>query len=224
MIKNEYFSERYEIEPCQIVMPGVPILAESENFSNREQIRIAGFRTLETSAKLALGVADEMLKPVEKDLRNGRCKELLKLLETRPEFNDLPWVREEVNRWAITGRSFTKRGRSIGSFETHPLVTVAAVDELIARQWASKRHPAFAWLAENGWLEYETAKSQYYQAMREQRYRAVLLQNSIWSTPRPRLKARRLIRRADHLHRGQSITRVLDDFPEGPLTVTLTAT
>ncbi len=165
-----------------------------------------------------------MLKPVRQDLTNRRCKELLKLLGTRPEFIDLPWVREELRKWARTGRSFTKRGRGIGSFETHPLVTVAAVDELIARQWASKRHPAFAWLADSGWLEYETAKSQYYKAMREQRFRAVLLQNSIWSTPRPKLKARRLIRRADQLHAGQSITRTLYAFPEGPLTVTLTAT
>lgn len=224
MTKNGDFSERYEIEPCQIVMPGVPLIDKSEDFSNREQIRIVGFKTLETSAKRALRLADEMLKPVRQDLRNGRCKELLKLLETRSEFNDLPWVREEVRKWAKSGRSFTKRGRGIGSFETHPLVTVAAVDELVVRQWASKRYPAFAWLAEHGWLEYETAKKQYYQAISNDRFRAVLIQNSIWSTPRPRLKARRLIRRADHLHRGQSITRILDEFPEGPLTVTMSAT
>jgi len=224
MTENDGYSERYKIEPCQIVIPGVPLIAESEDFSDSEQIRIVGFRTLETSAERALLLADEMLRPVRQDLRNGRCKELLKLRETRPEFNDHPWVQEEVRKWDRTGRSFTKRGRGIGSFETHPLVTVAAVDELVVRQWASKRHPAFAWLAEHGWLEYETAKSQYYQALREQRFRAVLLQNSIWSTPRPRLKARRLIRRADQLQPGQSITRTLFESPSGPVTVTLTAT
>ena len=219
MTKNDDYSERYEIEPCQIVIPGAPLIAKSEDFSDREQIRIAGVRTLETSAKRALRVADEMLKPVRQELRNGRCKELLKLLETRPEFNDHPWVRDEVHRWDSQGRSFSKRGRGIGSFEKHPLVTVAAVDELVVRQWASNRHSAFAWLAENGWLEYETAKSQYYQTLRQDRYRAVLLQNSIWSTPRPRLKARRLIHRADRLHAGQSVTRPLFEFPSGVLPV-----
>ena len=223
-MENENYSERYEIEPCQIVIPGVPLIDKSEDFSDSEQVRIAGLRTLETSAKRALRLADEMLKPVRQDLRNGRCKELLKLLETRPEFIDHPWVREEVRKWARTGRLFTKRGRRIGSFEMHPLIVASAVDELVVRQWASSRERAFIWLAEHGWLEYETAKKQYYQAIREQRFRAVLLQNSIWSTPRPRLKARRLIRRADQLHAGQSITRTLYEFPEGPLTVTLTAT
>lgn len=224
MSKNDDYSERYEIEPCQIVIPGVPLIANSEDFSDREQIRITGVRTLETSAERALRLADKMLKPVRKDLRYGRCKELLKLLETRPEFNDLPWVREEVRKWVGTRRSFTKRGRRMGSFETHPLVTVATVDELVVRQWASKRHPAFAWLAENGWLEYETAKSQYYRAMREDRYRAVLLRNSIWSTPRPRLKARRLIRRAEQLYPSKSVTRTLQESHKGALTVTFTTT
>ena len=224
MTENDGYSERYKIEPCQIAIPGVPLIAESEDFSDSEQIRIVGFRTLETSAERALLLADEMLRPVRQDLRNGRCKELLKLRETRPEFNDHPWVREEVREWARTGRSFTKRGRRIGTFKPHPLIVAAAVDELITRQWASNRERAFVWLADNDWLDYDAAKKRYYQAIGEERFRAVLLQNSIWSTAKPRLKARRLIRRADQLHAGQSITRTLFESPSGPVTVTLTAT
>ena len=224
MTKNGDFSERYEIEPCQIVMPGVPLIDKSEDFSNREQIRIVGLRTLETSAKRALRLADEMLRPVRQDLRDGRCKELLKLLETRPEFNDHPWVREEVRKWARTGRSFTKRGRTIGSFEMHPLNVVAAVDDLVSRKTVANREQAFAWLADNGWREYETAKKQYYQAIGEERFRAVLIQDSIWSTPRPRLKASRLIRAAHRIRSGQSATRSLYEGPKGSLTATITAT
>ena len=224
MTKNINYSERYEIEPCQIVIPGVPLIAKSEDFSDSEQIRIAGFRTLETSAKRALRVADEMLKPVRQELKKGRCKELLKLLETRPEFHDHPWVREEVAKWLRTGRSYSKRGRRIGSFKRHPLITAAVVQEIIERELRPNKHAAFDWLEEQDWLNYETAKRQYDQAMNERRFRAVLIQNSIWSTPRPRLKARRLIRRADQLHAGQSITRTLFESPSGPVTVTLTAT
>ena len=224
MTKTDDYSERYEIEPCQIVIPGVPFIAKSEDFSDSEQIRIVGLRTLETSAKRALRLADEMLKPVRQDLRDGRCKELLKLLETRPEFNDHPWVREEVIRWLGTGRSFSKRGRRTGSFKRHPLFSVAVVQEIIKREWRPNKEAACGWLEELDWLKYETTRKQYDQALSEERFQAVLIQNSIWSTPRPRLKARRLIRRADHLHRGQSITRILDEFPEGPLTVTMSAT
>lgn len=223
MIENDHHSECYEIEPCQIVIPGVPLIADSEDFSDSEQIRIAGLRTLEISAKRALRLADEMLRLVRQDLRNGRCKELLKLLETRPEFNDHPWVFEEVHRWARTRRSFTKRGRGIGSFEMHPLNVLAAVDELLSRRTVSNRDQAFAWLADNGWRDYETAKKQHYQAIRSNRFRAVLIQNSIWSTPRPRLKARRLIDCADYLRKGQSVTRSLCESSAGPITVTFAA-
>lgn len=223
-MENELISNCYDVEPCQIAIPGVPLLADSENFSDSNQIRIAGVRTLETSAKQALRLADALLKPVRRQLKNGRCQELLRLLETRQEFSAHPWVREEVRKWARTGRSFNKRGRRIGTFKRHPLIVAAAVDELITRQWASNRERAFVWLADNNWLDYDAAKKRYYQAIGEERFRAVLLQNSIWSTPRPKLKARRLIRRADQLHAGQSITRTLFESPSGPVTVTLTAT
>jgi len=224
MTKNDDYSERYEIEPCQIVIPGIPLIAESEDFTNCDQVRVRGVTTHETSAKEALRVADAMLKPVRRQLKFRRCQELLKLLETRPEFYDHPWVREEVIKWLGTGRSFSKRGRRIGSFKRHPLFSVAVVQEIIKREWRPNKEAACGWLEELDWLKYETTRKQYDQAMSEERFRAVLIQNSIWSTPRPRLKARRLIRRADHLHRGQSITRILDEFPEGPLTVTLSAT
>ncbi len=224
MIENDDYSERYKIEPCQIAIPGMPLVADSEDFSDRDLIRVKGVTTLETSAKQALRLADAMLRPVRQDLRNRRCRELLKLLETRPEFSAHPWVREEVLNWIGTGRSFTKRGRRIGTFKRHPLTVAAAVDEVITRQWASNRERAFVWLADNDWLDYDAAKKRYYQAIGEERFRAVLLQNSIWSTVKPRLKARRLIRRADQLHAGQSITRTLFESPSGPVTVTLTAT
>ena len=224
MIENDDYSERYKIEPCQIAIPGMPLVADSEDFSDRDLIRVKGVTTLETSAMRALHLADAMLKPVRQDLRNRRCQELLKLLETRPEFSAHPWVREEVLNWIGTGRSFNKRGRRIGTFKWHPLIVAAAVDELITRQWASNRERAFVWLADNDWLDYDAAKKRYYQAIGEERFRAVLLQNSIWSTAKPRLKARRLIRRADQLHAGQSITRTLFESPSGPVTVTLTAT
>lgn len=223
MIKNGENSESYEIEPCQVVIPGVPLIANSEEFSNSEQIQIAGVRTLETSAKRALRLADDMLKPVRADWRNGRFKELLKLLETRPEFSAHPWIREEILKWIKTGRSFTKRGRRIGTFEIHPLIVAAAVDEIISRRTAAGREQAFAWLANNGWREYETAKKQYYKAIRNDRFRAVLIQNSIWSTPIPKIKARRLIHHADRLYKGKSINRTLCDSPMGAVTVTLTA-
>ena len=223
MTKNDDYSERYEIEPCQIVIPGMPLISESEDFSDSEQIRIVGFRTLETSANRALRLADEMLKPVRQDLRNGRCKELLKLRETRPEFNDHPWVREEVRKWARTGRSFNKRGRRIGTFKRHPLIVAAAVDELITRQSASNRERAFVWLADNDWLDYDAAKKRYYQAIGEERFRAVLILGSIWSTPKPRLKAERQILRTEQLQRGQSVSRTLHESSLGPLTLTINA-
>ena len=224
MSENDGYSERYEIEPYQIAIPGMPLVADSEDFSDRDLIRVKGVTTLETSAMRALHLADAMLKPVRQDLRNRRCQELLKRLETRPEFGSHPWVHAEALEWIRNGRSFCKRGRRIGTFKRHPLIVAAAVDELITRQWASNRERAFVWLADNDWLDYDAAKKRYYQAIGEERFRAVLLQNSIWSTAKPRLKARRLIRRADQLHAGQSITRTLFESPSGPVTVTLTAT
>lgn len=224
MTKNDDYSERYENEPCQIVIPGIPLIAESEDLTDCDQVRIRGVTTHKTSAKEALRLADAMLKPVRRQLKNGRCQELLKLLETRPEFIDHPWVREEVIKWLKTGRSFSKRGRRIGTFKRHPLIVAAVVQEIIKREWKSNKYPTFSWLEEQDWHNYETARKHYDRAMNEKRFRAVLIQNSIWSTPRPRLKARRLIRHAEHMHKGQSITRTLCDLPAGPVTVRFTAT
>lgn len=223
MNKTDNYSARYKIEPCQIVIPCTPLIAESEDFSCSAQIQISGVRSLKTSAKQALILTDRLLKPVRRQLKNGKCQELCKLLETRPEFSAHPWVREEFLKWISTGRSFTKRGRRIGSFEVHPLIVAALVDELIARRSAPNRERAFVWLANNDWLEYETAKKQYYQAIGEDRFRAALIQNSISSTSKPRLKARRLIRSADRLQPRHSVTRTLLESPLGALTVTITA-
>lgn len=222
-MENRSYSERYKNEPCQIAIPGAPVLAKSESFSDGSQVRIAGIRTLKISVKQALHLTEAMLKPVRQQLKKGHHQDLVKLLDNRPEFSAHPWVREELVKWIRTGRTFRKRGRKMGSFKRHPLVIAAVVDELINRQCVSSKDAAFAWLDEHEWLGYETAKKQYYQAIGEDRFRAVLIQGSIWSTPKPRLKAQRLIRGADQLYAGQSITRKLYESRAGTVTVTLTA-
>lgn len=198
----------YDIEPCQVVLPGVPIIADSEQFSERDRLRIAGISTHSTSVERASNLADDLLRPVRLDLKRGRCRELLKLLERRPEFEAHPGVREQMYKYQRTGRSFTKRGRSIGSFKTHPLNVRAAVDSLISQGTVANREQAFAWLAGKGWSKYETAKKQYYLAARDDRFRAVLVRDSIWSPRRPKLKARNLVDCADQLRPESLVSRI----------------
>ena len=212
------------MEPCQIWVPGIPAIDRSENFSDKNRIRLIGVTTFEMSARQALALADEMLKPVRQQLKKGRCQELLKLLATRPEFIDDPWIRGQIIKWIKTGRSFTKRGRRFGTFRRHPLIVVAAADYLRSTMDVPNKERAFCWLDERDWLDYDAAKKRYYQGIGEKRFRAVLIRKPVGLIARPRLKARRLIQRADRLRARQSITRTLFETPAGPVTMTITAT
>ena len=212
-------TENYEITPIQIGLKGIPTVAAADTIENSKTISVQGVTTLPSSAKEAHLRSQSLLKRVRQRIRQGDHQALVDLLDDHPEFSAHPWVRDELLKWRRTERSFRKRGRKVGSFRFHPLVIAGVVEELKERGWATTDDAAFEWLAHNWPIAYDTARDKYYRARREERFKAVLIENPIGANTRTAAEIEEIIDQAETLETGSTITRTVETS-EGPFTIT----
>ncbi len=85
-------------------------------------------------------------------------------------------MREHAARFIEGGLTSGRRGRRQGTHKVHPLIVVGLVQYLIESGRVNNREKAFGKLEELGVIPYKSGKDSFYRALREQRFRAVLIE------------------------------------------------
>jgi len=173
----------YEAVPFSMVLSGIPIPAEGVLPShgkgpvNLKNLEIQGITTPVSSIKSAERCSDEQLRRCRHQVGRGNPNAILSLLKENPAFILDSWVREKFARLVQAGRLRPGRGRPAEQFTAHPLIVVGLVEAYLAHGFAKNVHGAFVQVAAwTGFLSYERVKALYYQAYREKRFRAILIQ------------------------------------------------
>jgi len=212
---------RYEAIPCRLVAYGILHVAPEENFSTPNRVRVRGVTTLQTTIENAQRRADDWTRHVWNRLRRGDHQALVDLLYDRPEFDADPWMLKEFHKWRATGRSYQKRGRKVGSFVRHPLMIAAVVEELLTRGLVNSKAAAFPWLEKRGWLSATAARDSYYRALREERFKPVLIRDPSRARVITAEEFNQAVSSAEILKPGHTITHTLAESPKGPVTMTV---
>ena len=234
-MKSAKKPETYEAIRTRMVFPGVPIPAEGELSSrsargkgprsvNLKELPIQGVSTLPGSVGEAERQADALLKHCRQCVRGGNTTAIIDLLEANPAFILDAWVREKLVQFARAGRLRRKRGRPRGRFLAHPLVVVGLVEECLARGLAKNRYKAFAKVAEwVAFLSRDRVKQLFYQAWREERFRAILLKFPEFAQPVTVEEMTGRLRNAESLRPGSKITQTMKHPQLGPVEITFEA-
>ena len=212
-------TDHYAITPIQLGLKGIATIADTDTIENFKSIRVRSVSTLPTSTNDAKSRSQDLLKHVRQRIRQGNHQALVNLLDEHPEFSAHPWVSSELLKWQRTGRSLRKRGRRKGSFSFHPLVIASVVEELKKRGWAKTNESAFEWLSNHWAIGYDTARDQYYQAWREERFKAVFIENPNGTKFRTAGDIEKSIKRAELLQTGDTLVRAIET-PDGLLSIT----
>lgn len=203
-------STRYNTIPFRIGLKGIPQIADNDPLKNSGAICAEGISTLPTSIDEANERSQAMLRHVRNRIRHGDHQALVNLLDDHPEFSAHAWVRQELIKWRRSGRSFRKRGRTRGSVTFHPIVIAGVVSELKKRDLTDTNERAFEWLARTWPISYDTARSKYYQARREERFKAVLIEDPISATLRSAEEIEETVDEAELLEPGKEIKRTVE--------------
>ena len=159
--------ETYEAIPFRMACPAVPVPSLGEPpLGSAEQFLAKGVRTLPGCPEAAQEQAEMLLQHAKRRARRGDRDAVRKLLAFNPAFAVDPWVRQELLRVTMTGRSSRSRGRPKDSGMLHPLLVVGLIEELIVSGRAKSREQAFAELEELVGLNYASAKRVFYEALR----------------------------------------------------------
>ncbi len=216
----------YEAIPARMAFPGVPRPAEGvlPAPSARDEDAIQGVSTLPDSVGKAEQQADELLKRCRQRVGRGDPTAIVDLLRVNSAFIFNAWVREKLVKLLRAGRLGRKRGRPAGRFLVHPLVVVGLVEECVACGLAKNRHDAFARIAEwAGFLSYDRVKELFYQALQEERFRAILLKFPEFAQSVTAEEVAARLRKAETLRPGRPITRTVEDPQLGPVEITFEA-
>ena len=234
-MKSTNKPETYEAIRTRMVFPVVPIPAEGElparsargkgpRSVNLKQLPIQGLSTLPGSVGKAERQADALLKHGRQRVRRGDTTAIIDLLEANPAFILDAWVREKLLQFWRSGRLRRKHRRPRGRFLAHPLVVVGLVEECLARGLAKNRYKAFAKVAEwVAFLSRDRVKQLFYQAWREERFRAILLKFPEFAQPVTVEEMTGRLRNAESLRPGSKITQTMKHPQLGPVEITFEA-
>lgn len=213
-------SVAYEAVPASMFLPAVPIphetmlnsAAKKDGRIKRDEYLIRGVTTQMTSVEEASEHRVELLKECKRRLE---CEHdpsaILKLLNDHPELIGDPWVRAKCHQLAAHGRLRRPRGRPSGTFSVHPLLIRGLVDECVAAGVARNVHQAFDWVSEKlDCVRPDQVKQLYYQAERDRRFRAVLVERPDQAPPATVEEIVQL-QESESLRHGQRITRTFGD-------------
>lgn len=219
----------YEAIPFSMVCSGIPIPAEGvlpshgKGSINLKGLSIQGITTPVSSINSAERRSDEQLRRCRYQVGRGNPDALLDLLKANPAFILDSWVREKFARLVQAGRLRPGRGRPAEQFTAHPLIVVGLVEACLAHGFAKNVHGAFVQVATwTGFLSYERAKALYYQAYREERFRAILIQYPELARPATE-EAVAELHNAETLRPGGKITRTVEDPRLGTVGITFEA-
>ena len=212
---------RSEATPCRLSFLSIPLIAEDEDLSTPKRVKAQGLTTSATTVEDAQQRAEEKIGYVKRRVERDDFQALVKLIDDRPDFVADQWVLDTLLKWRATDEPYRNRGRKMASFIRHPLLIAALVEELLRRGWVNSKAAAFRWLENRGWLSATAARDSYYQALSDDRFMAVLIQNPVGARLQSEQEISKSVSEAELLESGKTITRTLAEFPEGPLTLTL---
>ncbi len=228
-MKTRKKPETYEAVPWRMVFPGGPIPPEGGLLAkgagtpvNLNRLGFQGVSTLPASlGKAASG--DELLRECRRRLRDRDVPAFLDLLGMYPGLVCDRWVRETLVKLAKQRRLRRHRGRPTGWYRIYPLVVVALVEQLLSSGKVENPEQAFGELEELGVIPYASAKDLYYQALREERFRAILLTSPKLARMVTAEEVADRVRKAETLQPGGRITRTVQDSQLGSVSVTFEA-
>ena len=99
-------------------------------------------------------------------------------------------------------------------------MVAAVVDELLLRGQVKSKAEAFRWLEDRGWLSATALRDSYYQARRQERFKAALVQNPDRARLITESEFNQAVSGAVMLDSVKTITHTLAEFPEGTLILT----
>jgi hypothetical protein len=212
--------EGWEVTPARMVIPVAPLPSKDEIANGNAPAKndaettalVQGLATLPASVDDAKRRADYLRGECRRYLAEGDVPGFVKLLDQNPHFIEDPWVRERLVELAKQKRLTRRRGRPAGRYETHPLVVVGCVEQLIASDAAKNREQAFGFLEQCGAISYEAAKDLFYRALRDERFRAVLPRSLSSHAGRQRTRwghcvASRCLSQANPLHERLTVAQ-----------------
>lgn len=172
-----------EIVPAQLLLPVKPLpdkdwllqrLNGKRAVNSARTIELRGLNTPPTSVATAERVSRVVLRDLDDALREGDRTRFWKILEDRPYLAQMPNISNTFCLWYRNGSLRAPRGRPRGSTSYHPLVVAGLIDQLVSAGMAANPERAFSLLGPLG-IPYDSARQRYFQARREQRFRALLL-------------------------------------------------
>ncbi len=179
-------SETYEAVPAAMVLQAAPIPArgmledaqKQDGRIDHKNYSIEGAKTLPASVDSASAYTNELLRECRRCFRRrSDPAAIMNLLNNHPWLIADPWVREKFFAFAHSGRLHRPRGRPRGTFTVHPLLIHGLVQKCVAAGVAKNPEQAFVWVSDKlGCLRPDRARQLYYQAQRDSRFRAILLE------------------------------------------------
>ncbi len=133
------------------------------------------------------------------------------------------WVRETLVKLAKQRRLRRRQGRPTGWYRIYPLVVVALVEQLLSSGEVENAEEAFGELEELGVMSCESAQRLFYQARREERFRAILLTSPELARMVTAEEVAERVRKAETLQPGGPITRTVQHPQLGSVSITLKA-
>jgi hypothetical protein len=207
----------YKRTRARIIVPLIPRFAadtfpkeppEKEGYRLPAELSLTGASGPPTCLREAQQEGEELLRRCRERVRRGERAAIWELLEINPAFIANAWVREQTTRFLEGGLSTGRRGRRPGTFKVHPLVIVGLVQQLIESGRARNPERAFVELDEFGLVSYDSAKDAYYRALRDSRYRPVLVELPGFAEVISEEQHEAALRRGRRLQSGDEITLV----------------
>ena len=229
-MKSRKKPETYEAIPWRMVFPGGPIPPKGGLRAkgagtpvNLNKLRFQGVSTLPASLEKAEAGGDELFRECRRRLRQRDFPGFLDLLRLYPGLYRDRGVREALFKLARQRRRCRRPGRQRGWYKTNPLLVVALVEQLLSKKVVSKRDDAFWELEKLGIMSYESAQGLFYQAWREERFRAILSTSPKLARMVTAEEVADRVRKAETLQPGDPITRNMENSQLGSVDITLKA-
>lgn len=223
-------SDTYEAVPARMVLP-VKRIPTKEGLKTRRgtrreylnELRIEGLSTLPRSVEAAEAKGNELLEYCQRHIRKGEVADFLRFLGRYPGLISHHWIRETLETLARQGVLERGPGRPRGCYQIFPLVVVALVEQLRSKKEVRNLTKAFRKLEDLGVTSYASAKDLYHRALREERFRAILLTSPELRCTVTAEEVADRVQRAETLESDRPITRTVQDSPLGSMGITFEA-
>jgi hypothetical protein len=193
--------------------PGTPV--------NLNRLRFQGVSTLDASWIEAKARADELLRECRRLLRDHKVWAFLDLLGMYPGLICDRWIREALLKLAKRRRLRRRPGRPTGWYTIYPLVIVVLVEQLLLSGQVGSQEEAFGELEKLGIISFDSAQRLFYQAHREDRFRAILKTSPELARMVTAEEVADRVQRAETLEGGKPITRTVEDSQLGAVDIKL---